>query len=57
MTHKVLITGAGGFLGRAIAKQCLARNYEVFGVARSAYPDLEQPLSHALAAAPMFQQI
>lgn len=38
---KVLITGAGGFLGSAIARQCLARGYEVFGLARGHYPELE----------------
>lgn len=41
MTTRVLITGAGGFLGRAIALQCLARGYEVRGVARGHYPELE----------------
>lgn len=38
---RVLITGAGGFLGSAIARQCLARGYEVFGLARGHYPHLE----------------
>lgn len=41
MTHKVFITGAGGFLGRALALQCLERGYEVYGVARSHYPELQ----------------
>ena len=31
MGHKVLITGAGGFLGREIARQCQRRGYEVMG--------------------------
>lgn len=41
MTQRVFITGAGGFLGRAIALQCLQRGYEVRGVARGHYPALE----------------
>jgi len=42
MSVKVFITGAGGFLGKELARQCLARGYEVVGVARSHYPELEE---------------
>ncbi len=41
MKPRVLITGAGGFLGAEIAKQGLARGVEVRGVARGSYPDIE----------------
>jgi len=37
---RVLITGAGGFLGAALARQALARGLEVRGVARGHYPAL-----------------
>ncbi len=37
----VLVTGAGGFLGSEIAKQGLALGYEVRGIARGDYPELE----------------
>ena len=40
-TKIVLITGAGGFLGSEIAKQGLARGYQVRGLARGHYPNLE----------------
>ena len=39
---KALVTGAGGFLGRYIVEQLLARGFEVRGLARQAYPDLER---------------
>lgn len=39
---KVLVTGYGGFLGSAIAKQLLARGDRVIGVARTRYPELEK---------------
>lgn len=38
---KVLITGAGGFLGRHIAKKLLAKNYSVFNFSRSIHPALD----------------
>lgn len=38
---KVLVTGGGGFLGRYIVEQLLARGDEVRIIARSAYPELE----------------
>ena len=37
----VLVTGAGGFLGREIAIQGLAQGYLVRGLARGHYPELE----------------
>ncbi|MFL2870771.1 MAG: NAD-dependent epimerase/dehydratase family protein [Pirellulaceae bacterium] len=37
---KVLITGAGGFLGSTIAKQLLAEDCQVTGFARGSYPEL-----------------
>jgi nucleoside-diphosphate-sugar epimerase len=36
-----LVTGAGGFLGRAITRQLLARGDRVRGLMRHKYPDLE----------------
>ncbi len=39
---KVLITGAGGFLGSAIAKKLLTRGDSVRGIARASYPPLSQ---------------
>lgn len=37
---RVLITGGGGFLGRAIVQRCLARGWQVCATGRSAQPDL-----------------
>lgn len=39
-SQRVLITGAGGFLGSAIARIGLNRGHSVRGLARSQYPDL-----------------
>ena len=38
---KVLVTGAGGFLGAAISRQLIQRGDEVVGFARGAYPELK----------------
>ncbi len=38
---RVLVTGGGGFLGRAIIEQLLARGDEVRSLARGNYPELE----------------
>lgn len=39
---KILITGAGGFLGRHLLKDLLKRGYEVTNFSRSNYPDLKE---------------
>ena len=39
---QALVTGAGGFLGRYIVEQLLARGYRVRGLARRRYPELEE---------------
>ncbi|MFH1139969.1 MAG: NAD-dependent epimerase/dehydratase family protein [Pseudomonadota bacterium] len=38
----VLVTGSGGFLGRALVRRLLARGYEVRGLTRSDCPDLKK---------------
>lgn len=38
--YTVLVTGAGGFLGKAIALRCLERGWKVRGIARGSYPEL-----------------
>lgn len=39
---KVLVTGAGGFLGGYIARDLIASGYEVYSFSRSKYPALEK---------------
>lgn len=39
---KVLVTGAGGFLGSYIVRDLLLRNYEVYSFSRKKYPKLEE---------------
>ncbi len=40
MAQKILVTGGGGFLGRAIVQKSLAKGDEVISFARNHYPDL-----------------
>jgi len=40
--EKVLVTGGGGFLGKAIVRQLIARGDEVRSLARSDYPELRE---------------
>lgn len=42
MTTSILVTGHGGFLGRAICRELIAHGYHVRGLARSRYPEMEQ---------------
>lgn len=39
---KALVTGAGGFLGRYVCEQLIARGDSVRGLARGKYPELEE---------------
>ncbi|XZE18245.1 NAD-dependent epimerase/dehydratase family protein [Pirellulaceae bacterium SH449] len=41
MSKIILVTGYGGFLGSAICRKLLERGYEVRGIARGSYPDLQ----------------
>lgn len=41
MTKRYVITGGGGFVGKALAKALRARGDEVVSIARGAYPELE----------------
>ncbi len=40
--RRVFVTGAGGFLGRAICERLVAAGIEVIGFARGNYPELQQ---------------
>lgn len=42
----ILVTGAGGFLGRYIAEKLVQRGYQVFNFSRSFYPELEREGIH-----------
>lgn len=42
MTTSILVTGHGGFLGRAICRELIAHGYHVRGLARSRYPEMER---------------
>lgn len=42
MSKKIAVTGGGGFLGRAVIRQCLSRGWQVRAVGRSAQPDLAE---------------
>lgn len=42
MSKKIAVTGGGGFLGRAIVRQCLARGWQVRVIGRRAQPDLAE---------------
>ena len=39
-SQRFLITGVGGFVGRALARELTSRGDQVVGVGRSEYPDL-----------------
>ncbi len=39
---KLLVTGYGGFLGKELCRQLLDRGYQVRGLARNVYPDMER---------------
>ena len=39
---KVLVTGGGGFLGRALVRELLARGHAVSSVSRQSHPELER---------------
>ena len=45
---KTLVTGGGGFLGRAIVEQLLQRGDEVTVCARGAYPSLGEAGAHLI---------
>jgi len=40
MAEKILVTGGGGFLGKALIKQLLVRGYEIHTLNRGFYPEL-----------------
>jgi len=39
--EKVLVTGGGGFLGKAIVKKLVKKNLQVFSFSRQTYPELD----------------
>ncbi len=41
MAEKILVTGGGGFLGKALIKQLIARGHTIHTLNRGRYPDLE----------------
>ncbi|HUP79009.1 MAG TPA: NAD-dependent epimerase/dehydratase family protein [Pirellula sp.] len=41
MSASILVTGYGGFLGRAICRELIRHGYRVRGLARNKYPELE----------------
>lgn len=42
MSKKIAVTGGGGFLGRAVIRQCLSRGWQVRAIGRKAQPDLAE---------------
>jgi nucleoside-diphosphate-sugar epimerase len=42
MTKRYIITGGGGFVGKALGKALRAQGHEVLSLARGTYPELEQ---------------
>ncbi len=38
----VMVTGGGGFLGKAIVKKLLKKNYKVSSFSRNIYPELDK---------------
>lgn len=41
MSASILVTGYGGFLGRAICRELIRKGYRVRGLARNKYPELQ----------------
>lgn len=42
VTQKVLVTGGGGFVGKAVVKLCVAQGVETIIVGRNTYPEMEK---------------
>jgi nucleoside-diphosphate-sugar epimerase len=40
MTHRYIVTGGGGFVGKALSTELRRRGHQVVSLSRSAYPDL-----------------